>query len=74
VYADDVGMPEVGGKIGLALEPGTVVRGCRDVGPQQFQGVAAGQPGMLGQVDLAHPAGTDGPQDAVSGKQVAAAQ
>jgi hypothetical protein len=61
--ADDVRMPEFGRKIGLALEPSTVVGVGGHIGWEHLQRVTARQPGVLGQINLAHPARTQQAHD-----------
>ncbi|OBI37182.1 hypothetical protein A5709_15230 [Mycobacterium sp. E1386] len=72
MHPDDMRVPKRGSKLGFAVEafPELMVGG--HFGQQDLQRVAARQPGMLGQVDLAHPAGTQQPQDGVASEGRAA--
>ena len=74
VHLDDVGVPQRGGEFGLTMEPlpEAAVGRCR-LG-QNFQRVATRQPGMLGEVDLAHPAAAEQPHNGVPGEGRAAGQ
>ena len=59
VQSDDVGMPERGGDVGLAVEPLPVLGVSGQRGRHDLQRVLAGEPRMLGQIHLAHAAGTE---------------
>ena len=74
VNTDDVGMPQLRGDVCFPAQPlpVLVVRGQR--GRQDLEGVAAGQPWMLRQIDLAHAAGSQPPDDGVSGEHVPVVQ
>ena len=59
VDLDDVRVGERGGHLDLALEPDLDPRVGHDLGPDQLDGAGALEEPVVGQVDLAHPAGTD---------------
>ncbi len=67
------GMPQRRGKIGLAVEPLAKLGIRRNRLGEDFDHVAPRQPGMQGQVDLGHAAGTQLPQDRVAGERRPAA-
>ena len=68
MHADDVGMPQRRGDIGFTFEPLPVLVIGRDPGAQNLQRVLAGEPGVLGEVDLTHPSGTQAPDNGIPGK------
>ena len=68
VDADDVGMAQSCGQVGFADEPLPERGVAGDVGAKHLEGILAGQAGMLDQVDLAHSAGAEQPQNPVSGE------
>ena len=70
VDADDVLVVQAGGQVGLAIETLAKFRILGQIAGQDLQGVAAGQPGMLGQIHVAHPAGAQPPNDGVSGEHL----
>ncbi len=70
VDADDVLVVETGGQVGLPVEALAELEVAGQVAGQDLQGVAAGQPGVLRQIHLAHPAGAQTPKDGVSGEHV----
>ena len=74
VDGDDVGVLEGGDGVGFPDEalPEAGVRG--NVGAQDFQGLFAGQAGMLSKIDLAHAAGAELAEDGVSGEGFASPQ
>ena len=65
VDLDGVRVRERGGEPDLALEPRQGLRVGRAVRPDQLDGAGALQELVLGQVDLAHPAGADPPPEAI---------
>ena len=68
--ADDVGMAQSCGQVGFADEPLPERGVAGDVGAKNLEGILAGQAGMLDQVDLAHSAGAEQPQNPVSGERL----
>ena len=60
---NDVRVPQLGGEVGFASEPFKKFRVGRHVGPQHFEGVKPGQPGMLRELHLTHPSGTEQAHD-----------
>ena len=69
VHRDDVRMPQRGGQIGFAIESfAEFLVGCRPFA-QDLQRVTARQAGMLGEVNVGHPAGPQWPQDGVAGER-----
>jgi hypothetical protein len=71
VHLDDVRMPQRRRDVGLAVEAFPVLRFRADLRGEHLERVAARQPGMLGQIDLAHPTRTERSQNRVSGDQLA---
>ena len=66
VHRDDVRMPQRGSEIGFAVESFAEFRvGCRPFA-QDLERVAAWQARVFGEVDVGHPAGSQGPQDGVA--------
>ena len=65
VDLDGVRVGERGGDLDLALEPLEGVRVGHGARPDQLHGAGALQELVLGQVDLAHPAGADPPPEAI---------
>lgn len=74
VHPDDVRMPQRGGNVGLPDEATTIVVVGTDAGAEDLERFVAGQPWVLGEVDLAHAAGTQQPEDGVSGKYFSGSQ
>ena len=74
VNTDDVGMPQLRGDVCFPAQPLPVLVVRRQRGRQDLEGVAAGQPWMLRQIDLAHAAGSQPPDDGVSGEHVPVVQ
>ncbi len=68
VHGHDVAVIQPGSQVGLPLEarPEAGVRG--QVGAQQLQRILARQPGVVGQIDGAHPAGAQHAFDRESGE------
>ena len=56
VDVDDVRMVERGGRAGFPLKPGAAIDRVGDLGSRQLERHLPGQPGVLGDIDLAHPA------------------
>ena len=69
VHRDDVRMPQRGGQIGFAIESFAEFLVGRRPFAQDLQRVTARQPGMLGEVNVGHPAGPQWPQDGVAGER-----
>lgn len=69
VDADDVGMPQRRREIGLPIEPFAELGIGRHRLGEDFDHVAARQPGMQRQVDLGHATGAQLPQDRVAGER-----
>jgi hypothetical protein len=71
VDADDMLVVRARGQVGLPVEALAkfVVRG--QLAGQNFEGIAAGQPRVLRQIDLAHAAGPQTPNDGVSSEHLA---
>ena len=65
VQRADVGVVELGDGAGLALEAGAELRAGRQVGGQHLDRHVAAQAGVVGAVDLAHPARADRGDDLV---------
>ena len=66
VDADDVRVPQRGGEIGLPVEPFAKLAVRGDGLGEDFDHIAARQPGMQSQIDLGHPAGAQRSQDGVA--------
>jgi hypothetical protein len=62
---DDVRMAQLGEQVGLPLEPRLEIVVAGDSGIEEFECVLAGQPRMLHQENLPHPAGAELADDAV---------
>ena len=74
VDADDVRVPQRRGDVGLAVEPLAVLRVVGERGRQHLERVITRQSWVLGQIDLAHPPGTQVPQDRVARETLAIGQ
>lgn len=59
VQADDVRVPQRCGDVGLTVEPVAVLGVTGQRGGHDLERILAGKARMLGQVDLAHAAGTE---------------
>src|SRR3954467_8185557 len=66
VHADDMWMPQRGRDVGFAVEPLPILAVRRHGLGQYLQRVAAGQPRMLGQIDLTHATRAEHPHDGVT--------
>src|SRR3954452_14478621 len=66
VHADDMWMPQRGRDVGFAVEPLPILAVRRHRLGQYLQRVAAGQPRMLGQIDLTHATRAEHPHDGVT--------
>ena len=71
VDRDDVRMGQRGDHVRLEVEPLPVLLVLADRRAEDLQCVVAGQPGVLDEIDLAHPAGPEGPQDGVTSNDLA---
>ena len=69
--ADDVGMIEGGCDVGLTGEPLAEHRIAGESRWQDLERVLAGEARVIGEIDLAHPAGTELADDAVTGEALA---
>jgi hypothetical protein len=65
VDLDDVGVDEGGGGAGFLEEAGDVGGVAGERGLEDFEGDAAAERLLLGEIDLGHAAGAEAPQDAV---------
>jgi hypothetical protein len=68
VDADDVLVVQARGEVGLPVEALPKLEVLGELAGQDLHGVAAGQPWVLRQIHLAHPAGPQTPDDGVSSK------
>ena len=67
---DDVLVVQARGQFGLTIETLAKFQILGQIAGQDFQGIAAGQPRMLGQIDVTHPAGAQPSNDGVSGEHL----
>lgn len=74
MYPDDMRMPQRGGQVGFAVESLAEFAVCGHRLGKDFYSVATRQPGVLSEVDLAHPTRTQQPQDGVPSETRAAHQ
>ena len=68
VNGDDVWMPQSGGDVSLAVEPISEVLIRRERCGEDLDRVESRQSGVLSQINLAHPAGTEPAQNSVPGE------
>ena len=64
-HGDDIGVIELSCCLGFAGEPGTAIRVLAKMEWQELQRYFAMELGILGEVDLPHPTGTDALDDAI---------
>ena len=65
---DDVLVLQARGQVRLTIETLAKFQILGQIAGQDFQGIAAGQRRMLGQIDVTHPAGPQPSNDGVSGE------
>jgi hypothetical protein len=71
VDPDDVLVVQARGQVGFPVEAFAKFEVRRVLAGQDLEGVTAGQPGMLRQIDFTHSPGTQLPHDGVSGESLA---
>jgi hypothetical protein len=70
VDADDVFVVQARGQVGLSVETLAEFPVRGQIAGQDLEGIAAGQPRMLSQIHMTHPAGSQSPNDGVSGEHL----
>ena len=66
VNPDDVRVPQRRDDVGFPVESLPILLVGAHVGGQHLQGIAPGQAGVFGEVDLTHSAGAEKPHDGVT--------